>query len=103
MSDTKFTKGEWAIEDDEERVFRAGAFIGIYIAKKDSGRIAKVFGNCLVTTRANAALIAAAPQMYEALENARAILTTLYPGGIDGGDYVCVSVENALKAARGEQ
>jgi hypothetical protein len=68
------TSGPWML-DGEERVASNGPLIGVWIAKDDgkgecAGRIAQVFGNCLVKTDsrvlANAHLVKAAPGLFAA-------------------------------------
>lgn len=66
---TKHTPGPW---ETEEEVFNAYEnMTGIYVRHVESGRICQTFANCLVNTdeacRANARLIAAAPDLLEAL------------------------------------
>lgn len=65
------TPGPWV--PDGPRMHADGKTItGFFIAHKDSGRIGEAFLNCLVRTdaegEANARLIAAAPDMLEALQ-----------------------------------
>lgn len=72
---TTHTPGPWIAEQE---VFAPGGIVGIYVAQYDArvqepgGRICQAYGNCLVTTdetvRANARLIAAAPDLLAALK-----------------------------------
>lgn len=68
---TKHTNGPWVIDEAAKNVF--GGVTGIYIAKKDEGRIGEVFLNCLVTSEeeltANAKLFSAAPELLKALQD----------------------------------
>ena len=63
------TPGRWRLDGEEFNSF--GNLIRIYVAHEDGGRICECFANCLVKTdealRANARLIAAAPELLEAL------------------------------------
>lgn len=63
---TRHTPGIWALDSDpDERLYVAQEYRG-----KPGGRICEVFRNCLVDDykqRANARLIAAAPDLLEAL------------------------------------
>jgi hypothetical protein len=65
------TPGPWVLDGDDI-IERTGFLGGVYVAHKDSGRVAEAFVNCRVTTddecRANARLIAAAPDLLNALK-----------------------------------
>jgi hypothetical protein len=67
------TPGPWVLDGDNI-IERTGFLGGVYIAHKDSGRVAETFVNCRVTAasecRANARLIAAAPELLEACKDA---------------------------------
>lgn len=64
MSEAKFTKGEWKIQDD------GYGMIGV-ILKKGLGILV---GRKSKETQANAHLIAAAPEMYEMLDEVSHVL-----------------------------
>lgn len=101
MSEEKWTKGDWSVRDCPMK--------GARTATKDNGRIKLIDYNdgehegtlAIVQTecsQANAHLIAAAPELYEALH----ILTNIQEccdetGYIDGEGFV--NVESALESA----
>lgn len=69
------TPGPWVAEEEVRAI---GGITSIYVSKVDpsmpnglDGRVCQAFGNCLVTTddavRANARLLAAAPELIAAL------------------------------------
>ncbi len=97
MSETKFTPGPWRIA----KQFACHSNIGTDLidvcktecTKIDGARIAPDDQN-----RADAALIAAAPELYVALEEAQRILSLAH----DHDAPVMVRVEQALRKARGE-
>ena len=71
------TPGPWRLDGDD--VNRYGpSLVGVYVAQEEGGRICECFANCLVrhdeTLRANARLIAAAPELLAALIEAEAAL-----------------------------
>ena len=85
MSETKFTPGPWAI------VF------GTSIVTNRGGAVADCVGaHPYEEQKANAALIAAAPEMYEALESALATIESL-TGYINELYYKTRSANTALK------
>ena len=73
--------GMWVVDDEDDIIERTGNLHGVYVAHKGSGRVAQAFRNCRVTTdsecRANARLIAAAPDLIAAAIKARAALSEL--------------------------
>lgn len=105
MSETKFTPGPWEVHGEVEH--NISRTTSVYICRSDepwpNGQLAMVntadgFGSQV----ANANLIAAAPELYEALEAIAAML-----GGYAGqpnlsGDIFKIA-DAALAKARGEQ
>ena len=93
---TKFTKGPWRAEQTIERddVF-------LDICAEDSSVVSDVGVNGATEEqrRANAALIASAPELYEALENALPYLWSHKGQGARRAEEIA---EAALKKARGE-
>ena len=84
----KFTAGPWMVGKIEGAHEITGVYISQpYEGRMEGGRIAKCFGNCLVTTDAevlaNASLIAAAPDLYAALE---VIANAGTVGGVSAGE-----------------
>ena len=91
----KFTPGEWEVEEHELAVGNY-AMVGFRI-RTDSKIICAAKSNELKNKpemQANAALIAAAPEMYRTLEFLRTIL---------GAGSVSMEVDKVLKKARGEK
>lgn len=82
----KFTEGPWSVSDTMSVVIHEGSRFGI----------CKVIG-CDSTDKANAALIAAAPEMYEMLNNVSEILF------IVGQCKAANQVVELLAKARGEK
>jgi len=76
----KFTPGPWMVGEIEWAHGITGVFISQPYDGREGGRIAKCFGNCLVTTDAeviaNARLIAAAPKLHSELTKAGRRLET---------------------------
>ena len=86
MSETKFTKGPWKWQDEEEYgivVHAEHSPIAMVICEED---------------KANATLIAAAPDMYEALETIERVAGI----GMMEDDPARVKARDALRKARGE-
>jgi hypothetical protein len=83
----KHTKGPWIILDADERRGPSGHILSARIAHEDGGAIADAYANCLVTTdeqcRANARLIAAAPDLLAALQDFH-----------NRGDLICWSFDS---------
>ena len=77
--------GPWHI-DDARLHETTGQMLGVYVAAPSGGRICEVFVNCLVNTddkcRANAHLIAAAPDLLKALQGLLSVAEgkTIRPG-----------------------
>lgn len=98
MSETKFTPGPWKITGDSGRLIEQDGN-----DEADLGSIfAELWSN--VGTRhnqkANAALIAAAPEMYESLQLCVTNLRMCCP--CPSGAEFCDNIEKMLKKARGE-
>tara|TARA_R110002049_G_scaffold203711_1_gene374299 strand:+ start:10473 stop:10745 length:273 start_codon:yes stop_codon:yes gene_type:complete len=85
MSDTKFTKGEWKIQDD------GYGMIGVLLKKG----IGILVGRKSKEAQANAHLIAAAPEMYEMLNEIAVSMECFH--GVDTN-----SIYELLAKARGE-
>ena len=66
MSNEKFTKGEWVIEEVEEAVFRNTNSLCLCVVTRDFDVISPVLG---IRNNHDAHLIAAAPEMYKLLES----------------------------------
>ncbi|WP_138438541.1 hypothetical protein [Marinobacter alexandrii] len=87
MSDTKFTPGPWSVHNTGDVFTPLGAVnaSGLDAPSDDGWHIADcdMGGLFLEEVRANAHLIAAAPRLYKALENAARVLSYVaeeYPG-----------------------
>lgn len=100
MSETKFTPGPWHAFGDSVKK-------GRYVVAKVNA--AEQLGIVESSERAahNAHLIAAAPQMYEALEDLLDEVESLVASGDAGREPILLKFREAahaaLKAARGEQ
>jgi hypothetical protein len=66
MSNEKFTKGEWVIEEVEEAGFRNTNSLCLCVVTRDFDVISPVLG---IRNNHDAHLIAAAPEMYKLLES----------------------------------
>lgn len=97
MADTRWTPGPWLVSET-----------GSVVAASDSGYVAEPYDgrhtlqNDAAITAANAHLIAAAPEMYEAL----AAVIGDYEAHMRGHEYVptpLIAARAALAKARGEQ
>ena len=92
--ETKFTKGKWNFCSD-----------GNVYAFLNNGGANKLFSTETKSIflseeeKANAHLIAAAPEMYEALEQ---VMTTLSSDGFGCFDNTCAEIGKLLAKARGE-
>lgn len=82
------TPGPWAVDGDD--TLENGNFVGVYVAKAGDGRIGQTFSNCLVTSddecRANARLIAVAPDLLEMLRVSVTLLKKVTPSGDAASD-----------------
>lgn len=97
MSEPKFTPGPWNVAGFDSR-FNEERYFGIDTPRGQM--IVESFGECDFNRKANAALIAAAPEMYEALAD---IAETCGNRGCsetcaEAGCKIC----EILKKARGE-
>ena len=103
MSDTKFTKGEWLVEPESYRIIANEQVI----TSANFLMGGRTYGMAVEEMAANAHLIAAAPELYEALEAMEAHISTLLESG-DMGFRDEESIEGLLPArkalakARGE-
>ncbi len=108
--ETKWTPGPW---DGSDRGRKDSNFGGFSCrVRADAGTVAKVYelgrwDECQDTARANARLIAAAPDLYAALEElvARRDKESAAYGGLspDGSDGRYARARAALRRARGEE
>lgn len=97
MTDTKFTPGPWRAwqpRGDESVPVRTDG-LGITIAYVHQGAI--------TNARANASLIAASPEMFEALDHAEAVMSIVLPRSHTAEYIECLDkIRAALAKARGE-
>ena len=95
MSETKFTKGPWKRKDN---------FVYSPMFDEDDTLFVSIAVACtgIAPAIANANLIAAAPDMYEALTGVCAICEDRMQCEIEHGDEHCKFTE-ALRKARGEE
>lgn len=106
MSDTKFTEGPWSVCDEAVNdQWHVGLTVG-QISKDDSGKViggCRIADPCVLTRKcfANAHLIAAAPEMYDAL--VKTIKTAEESDRWWLDDYMGIEgLKEILKKARGE-
>lgn len=96
MTETKFTKGPWEFRTDKDGTPYVGT--GIFkIVESIWGTTPSVDGTVKDDRIANAHLIAAAPELYEALEECLNMVSG------DGHPPNWDRIREVLKAARGEQ
>lgn len=95
MSAPKFTPGPWRMHDMEA---------GVIVAGRPGGEVANV-NNGFGDRDANAALIAAAPDLYEALKSAVSWLVQVMPDAplTPRGEELLASYRAALSKAEGQQ
>ena len=102
MSDTQYTPGPWVVADDGDGL--------IYVLTEDEGLVADAHDPSFIddeVAKANARLIAAAPELVEALEK----MTAHYVALVECGDCgfwdankepEVIAARAALSKARGE-
>lgn len=119
MTETKFTPGPWRLADDYDNALHIcspwssnvrpessdtyGSCLGAHICQvRHQGEDAPVVK--LSQAKANAHLIAAAPELYEALKRGLKALSFAveHAGGDPETHYCCVQMRAALAKARGE-
>ena len=102
MAETKFTPGPWSIfgplSDKHEPAYRVSAerTLSLTVSPCPDGF---VHGE----NKANAHLIAAAPELYEALEEIVENAVVYYEGSMDIYSEAIENARNALAKARGEE
>ena len=89
---TKFTKGPWRAEYDK-------VFHGRFVVAQCNAGVSVGINEMILRRNANAALIASAPELYEALEQ----IAALYIDDRSSAMHKALCIANkALKKARGE-
>mgnify|MGYP003501008110 CR=1 FL=1 len=89
---TKFTKGPWRAEYDK-------VFHGRFVVAQCNAGVSVGINEMILRRNANAALIASAPELYEALEQ----IAALYIDDRSSSMHKALCIANkALKKARGE-
>jgi hypothetical protein len=101
MSNEKFTPGPWKFDDLEMKIKGTGDAEGRTIIANVSPKMD--FSRGMTTQCANAALIAAAPAMYEALKNLHNAYAWRKVSETPEQTAALDAAYLALKAARGEQ
>ena len=96
--ETKFTKGEWKILPGKSQrdVFESGRLLA---TAYNNNTVSKQ-NICLEEAIANAKLIAAAPDMFNALEELLAQVKQFTDGNIGEQDYFRDEISNAKKAIK---
>lgn len=94
MGEPTFTPGPWNVAGFDSRI-NGEHYFGIDTPRGQM--IVESFGECDFNRKANAALISAAPEMYEALEFSKRKFHDLY------FKICCEYIESVLKKARGEE
>lgn len=105
MSAPTFTPGPWGdgneailVKVDRERPWAGTVFSAKHDGSEANALVAMTFGASVEEVVANARLIAAAPELLEALETASWLLSDISPDGL-----VKKKVDSAIAKARGEQ
>ena len=89
---TKFTKGPWRAEYDK-------VFHGRFVVAQCNAGVSVGINEMILRRNANAALIASAPELYDALEQ----IAALYIDDRSSAMHKALCIANkALKKARGE-
>lgn len=89
---TKFTRGPWRAEYDK-------VFHGRFVVAQCNAGVSVGINEMILRRNANAALIASAPELYEALEQ----IAALYIDDRSSSMHKALCIANkALKKARGE-
>lgn len=95
MAETKFTPGPWTVA----RIHSNGNWLSMIVG--DCKPIAEVNCDCLEASDAH--LIAAAPDLYEALEEIVENAVVYYEGSMDIYSEAIENARNAMAKARGEE
>ena len=98
-----YTKGEWKISHSAFDRCHGGKGAREFVVNKDEDEIAEVQGNTNDKCLANAHLISAAPEMYEALKAFEDFLCTNYPANIRLRQIAEYKMELALAKAEGKE
>lgn len=102
----KFTPGPWNVSSANSYEIRIEFHNGIE-GQRQSGHVCTVDGMRGERLRANAHLIASAPELYEALERIAAIVRVSDQGGGTAAEWALEEIpgiiESALRSARGEK
>lgn len=100
MSNEKFTQGEWEVEEREANIRDTHLFGFAILTKKHRICMCQTDDDRNIPQmRANAALIAAAPNMYALLK----LMTEPTFMGATIPQYLRSAIESVLKKARGEE
>ena len=89
---SKHTPGPWSCFNDEVLDANGRVIAHILTSQYEVG----------ANVACDARLIAAAPDLLEALELARLHLDLLYPTGLKDNDFLCRTVNDAIAKAKGE-
>jgi len=106
VSETKFTKGPWGIEYDGHEANIIGP-VPYTSDQRDIAYVNSEVGDidgfaCGVTAQANAHLIAAAPELYEALEDVAKVIACGNLASVGAQDLALFKAQAAQAKARGE-
>ena len=101
MTETKFTPGPWSVEDDIQmrRIYSSEGYEEIHVGYNINSPSGEIVGCEGITDSEpfNAHLIAAAPELYEALVRMKE-----WCENDVGAELPCDSINTALAKARGE-